>query len=135
LPSLSEFYKRFKNDPQAAQQEAFKTGEAAGCAFIREHNIKGDDLQTMTKVLNGILQQTSTSATIEGNRAIVSNRGFCPIMASAISLNIPWKWLCRNYGWPIIRGVAHAVNPKVKLTIGSWRAEGGQLCEHFYEIE
>lgn len=135
LPSLNEFYSRFKDDPETAQQEAFKTGEAIGSAFIREHNIKGDDIQTMAKVLNAFGQQTSTLTTVQGNRAIVSNRGFCPIMASSISLNLPWKWLCRNYGWPLIRGIAHAVNPKAKVNVGSWRADGDQLCEHIYEIE
>lgn len=135
LTALNEFYSRFKDDPEAAQQEAFRIGEAIGSAFIREHNIKGDDIQTMAKVLNAIGQQTSTLTTVQGNRAIVANRGFCPIMASSISLNLPWKWLCRNFGWPFIRGIAHAVNPKAKVNVGSWRADGDQLCEHIYEIE
>ena len=135
VPEASEFYRRFKDDPEAAQQEAFTRGEAIGRALIKELNIKGDDLQALAKVLNAFGQQTSTLTTVQGNRAIVANRGFCPIMASAISLNIPWEWLCRNMGWPIIRGMAHAVNPKAKVNIGSWRAEGGKLCEHIYEIE
>lgn len=66
LPSLNEFYSRFKDDPETAQQEAFKTGEAIGSAFIREHNIKGDDIQTMAKVLNAFGQQTSTLTTVQG---------------------------------------------------------------------
>jgi hypothetical protein len=135
VPAPSEFYRRFKDDPEAAQQEAFKIGEAIGCTIMKELNIKGDDLQAIAKVLNASLRQTSTLTTIQGNKVIIANRGFCPIMASALSLNIPWKWLCPNLGWPITRGAVHAVNPKAKVKIGSWRAEGGQLCEHIYEIE
>jgi hypothetical protein len=135
IPSPNEFYRRFRDDPEAAQQEAFKRGEAIGRAYIKEHNINGDDIQAVAKVLNAFGQQTSTFTRVQGKKAIVSNRGFCPIMASAMSFNIPWKWLCRNYGWPLIRGIASAVNPKAKVNVGSWRADGDQFCEHIYEIE
>ena len=135
VPATDEFYRKYKDNPEAAQQEAFKRGEAIGFALMKELNIKGDDLQALAKILNAFGKQVSTLTTIQDNRAIVANRGFCPIMASALSLNIPWEWLCRNMGWPIIRGIAHAVNPKAKMNIGSWRAEGDKLCEHIYEIE
>jgi len=63
------------------------------------------------------------------------NTAFCPMMTSALTLNIPWKWLCPNLGWPLIRGIAHAVNPKAELKMGSWRADGASVCKHITEIE
>lgn len=131
---MTEFYNKFKDDPDAAKEEAFKLGEAMGKAYTSKHNIKGEDIETMSKVLNAILQQTSTVTTIQGNKAIVANKGFCPIMASSMSLNLPWKWLCSNFGWPVVQGIVHSVNPNAKLNIGSWRATGGKVCEHIYEI-
>lgn len=134
MPAPSEFYKRFKDNPEAAQQEAFRIGEAIGLALMRELNVVGDDLQSIVKVVNAFAQQGSTLTSIQGDKAIITNRAFCPIMASALMLNIPWKWLCPNFGWPIMKGIAHAVNPKADMKPGSWRAEGGSLCEHFFEI-
>ncbi len=135
MPAPSEFYTRFKDDPEGARREAFRVGEAIGHALMRELHIAGDDLHAIAKVVNAFARQGATVVTVRGNKAVLVNKAFCPIMASSLSLNIPWTWLCSNLGWPMMEGIAHAVNPKADMKVGSRRAEGALVCEHFFEIE
>ena len=102
---------------------------------MAELHITGDDLQALAQVLNAFGRKTGTVVTVRGDKVESVNMAFCPIMTYAMTLNIPWKWLCPNLGWPLIRGIAHAVNPKAELKMGSWRANGASVCEHFVEIK
>jgi len=136
FPSFGDFYRRFKNDPEKSRGEAFELGRRVGHALMVKLNLKGDDLDTLAKVINAFLREvkSETSAKVEGSKVIFRNRSFCQIMVSARSFNQPWLWLDENFAWPLVAGIASAVNPNVKHKVTSARARGDLVCEHIFEI-
>jgi hypothetical protein len=137
LPPPSEFYKRFRNAPEAAKKQAFELGQEMGRMLVKEFNIKGNDVKSIAAVLNALVGRITVEAParIEDNKVIISNRAFCPIMLSSMSLNLPWLWLCPNLAWPFMQGAASVVNPLVRLTVPSWRAKGDPVCDHVFEVK
>jgi hypothetical protein len=134
MPAPSEFYKKYKDDPEAAQKEAFRVGLEIGKSLKEELHVEGDDLPTIAEVVNAFFSHGNTLV-MRGDEAILENKAFCPIMAFSLSLNIPWKWLCPNLAWPLMRGIASAINPRSEMRMGLWRAEGAPVCEHIFEIK
>jgi hypothetical protein len=131
-----EFYRKFKDDdPEVVRQKAFQLGVEIGRNLIKERNITGDDLHAIAKVVNAFLWEMAMPVTVRGDKAVLTSNALCPLMAAHLSQGIPWKWLCQNLGWPLMRGLAHAVNPKADMKSGSWRAEGASHCEHIFEIK
>ncbi|HID90515.1 TPA: hypothetical protein EYP44_00970 [Candidatus Bathyarchaeota archaeon] len=49
-------------------------------------------MDALAATLNAFLREIKMGpkAVAEGNRVITSNKAFCPIMVSALSLGIPW---------------------------------------------
>lgn len=137
IPPPSEFYKKFKTDPEAAKKQAFKLGQEMGRGLVREFNIKGNDLKNIATLLNALVGRIAVEAParIEGDKVVISNRAFCPIMVSAASLILPWLWLCPNLAWPFMSGAASAVNPRVSLKVPKWRAKGDSVCDHVFELK
>ena len=133
----SEFYKKFREDPEAGKKQAFKLGQDLGRKLVQELNIKGNDLKSIETLLNALMGRMTLEAParIEGDKIIISNRAFCPIMVSSISLNLPWLWLCPNLSWPFMLGAASVVNPRISLTVPSWRAKGDPVCDHVFELK
>jgi hypothetical protein len=137
IPSLREFYNRFKNSPEKASQEAFKMGQAAGRLAAQKLGLKGNDLNAIAKLINAVLSEAKygDAATVEGDKVVLRARYYCPIMVAAASLKLPWEWLDKNFAWPWMKGVASVANPTVEFKVKLWRAKGDSLCEHFFEIK
>ena len=140
LMPLSQFYNRFKDQPpEAAEAEAFKIGQALGLEAARKLKLKGSDVNAIAKVVSEVFAKmkygTATSVAIEGNKAVARGAYVCPIMVSAASLKIPWDWLDKNFAWPMMRGIASAVNPKVQFKVEKARCYGDSICEHVFQIE
>ena len=138
LPPLSKFYNEFKNKPpEVAQAEAFKVGQAIGLEAARRVKLKGSDVNAIARVVNEVLAKMKYGApvTVEGDKAVLTQSYYCPIMVSAASLKLPWDWLDENFAWPWMRGIASAVNPKVQFTVSRARCHGDSICEHIFEIK
>jgi len=135
FPSWGDFYRRFKNDPEKSRSESSELGRRVGHALMEKLNLKGSDLDTLAMIINAFMREVKGElAKVEGNRVVLRNRGFCAIMVSARSFNIPWLWLDANAAWPFLAGLASAVNPNVKHNVTCARARGDLVCEHIFEI-
>ena len=135
---LGEFYERFKDTPKDEIKEfSFKQGLILGKMVIEQKGIKGDDEGALASLLREILKEEPTAEVLyvgEG-KVLLRNSGFCPLMTAAISLNLPWTWLCEVLGWPFFHGLASAVNPRVNMRMIRRRQKGDPCCEHLFEIE
>lgn len=136
IPSWSDFYRAYKNDPEKGQRWAFDYGKTIGQGLMTKLNLKANDLDTLAKVLNAFFKEikTESSAKVEGNKVVVQNRTFCGIMISAKEYNIPWLWLDENVAWPLMQSLADAVNPNIKHRVNSARVRGDEVCEHVWEL-
>ena len=138
LMPLSQFYNGFKDQsPEVAQAEAFNMGQALGLEAAHKLKLKGNDVNAIARVVNEILARMKYGAlvTVEGDKAVLRQAYYCPIMVSAASLKMPWDWLDENFAWPWMRGIASAVNPKVQFTVKRARCYGDSICEHIFEIK
>jgi hypothetical protein len=135
--SWLDFYKTFKCDTDGARAFSFDFGKKAGSALMAKLSLKGDDLDTLAKVVNAFMQEfkVEPTAKVEGDKVIHRNRSFCLMMVSAKSFNIPWLWIDENAAWPTLAGLASSVNPKAKHRVLKARARGDPICEHVFEIE
>jgi len=136
FPLWNEFYKKYKNDPEKCRRECFEIGRRAGRNVMARLNLKGDDPDTLAKVVNAFMREvkSESAAKVEDGRVIFKNRSFCPIMISARTFNQPWLWLDENVAWPIVQGIASAVNPQTEHRVTSARARGDLVCEHVFDI-
>jgi hypothetical protein len=136
FPSFADFYRAFKNDTEKAQAVDYDFGKKLGHALMAKLNLKGNDLDTLAKVINTFMREvkTETTAKVEGNKVVYRNRSFCLIMVSARSFNIPWLWLDENAAWPMMAGIAFAVNPNITHRVTHARAKGDPVCEHVFEL-
>ena len=138
MPPVSKFYNDFKNKPsEAAQAEAFRMGQVTGLEAAHKLNLKSDDVNAIAEVVNAVLTTMRYGApvTVEGEKAVLRQSYYCPIMVSAASLKLPWEWLDENFAWPWMKGIASAVNPKAHLTVSKARCHGDSICEHVFEIK
>ncbi len=99
-------------------------------------NIQGDGLNAVAEILNAAMSavRSEPSAKVVGGRVIKKDRGFCVIMRSALTLNIPWTWLDTNYAWPWMEGIVSTVRPDIKMSVQTSRANGDQVCTHVFEV-
>ncbi|MDD2666536.1 MAG: hypothetical protein PHD13_06050 [Methanocellales archaeon] len=134
--SWGDFYRKFKNEPEKAQEYSFEFGKKMGKALMAKLDLKGNDLDTLAKVVNAFMEECKTEVTakVEGDKVIYRNRSFCLMMVSAKSFNIPWLWIDENCSWPTLGGLASVVNPNIKHKVTFARARGDPLCEHTFEI-
>jgi hypothetical protein len=135
-PSPKEFYDRYRLDPEAAKREAFQIGREAGQMLKQKFNIEGVGLDAVAEILNAAMSamRSEPSARVEDGRVVKRDRGFCVIMRSALTLNMPWAWLDANYAWPWMEGIVSTVRPDIKMSVQTSRANGDQLCTHVFEI-
>ncbi|MFQ6085378.1 MAG: hypothetical protein ACE5OY_03820 [Candidatus Bathyarchaeia archaeon] len=134
---LKKFYKDFKDrSPEVAKKISLERGIKIGHSIAQEAKIKGDDLNAIAAVFREFLRSEPT-AKVEtlGDRVRIRNRGFCPVMASSMSLNIPWQWLCERLGWPLFIGIARGINPHAEMTMMKYRHRGDPYCQHLFEIK
>lgn len=136
-PSWRDFYNRFRHDIPAARGNAFELGKKTGGMLMTKLSLKGDDLDTLAKVVNAFMEEfkTEPTAKVEGDKVIYRNRSFCLMMVSAKSLNIPWLWLDENVAWPVLAGLASSVNPRAGHRVLKARVRGDSICEHIFELE
>jgi hypothetical protein len=134
--SLSEFYQNYKNDVEAARKAAFQIGQDMGRTMIQKGGVKGNDLGAVADILNSAMRlvKGEPSARLEDDKVIMQNKGFCAIMRSALTLNIPWEWLDSNFAWPWLEGIVSIVRPDVRLSVSSARCRGDKACVHVFEI-
>jgi hypothetical protein len=136
-PTPKEFYERFQGDPEAAKRAAFQLGREMGLTLKLKFNIKGDSLDAVAEILNAAMSvvRSEPSARVEEGRVVKRDRGFCVIMRSALTLNIPWTWLDANYAWPWMEGIVSVVRPDINMSVQTSRANGDQICTHVFEVE
>jgi hypothetical protein len=134
--SPSEFYQNYKNDVEAARKAAFQIGQDMGRTMIQKGGVKGNDLGAVADILNSAMRlvKGEPSARLEDDKVIMQNKGFCAIMRSALTLNIPWEWLDSNFAWPWLEGIVSIVRPDVRLSVSSARCRGDKACVHVFEI-
>jgi len=136
LPSPSEFYSQFKNNPDEAKRTAFRLGQERGQLLKSRNNIQGDDLEAIAEILNARMEQLMGGrATVEGNRVVMVNTGFCLVMRASMTLGIPWEWLDTNAAWPSLEGIVSNIRPNIRMTIPSARCRGDKACIHVFEIQ
>ena len=135
-PTPKEFYDRFQGDPEAAKRAAFQIGSEAGQILKQKFNIKGDGLDAVAEILNAAMSavRSEPSARVEEGRVVKRDRGFCVIMRSALTLNLPWTWLDANYAWPWMEGIVSTVRPDIKMSVQTSRAKGDQVCTNVFEV-
>ncbi|GEM_PF-1574895 len=135
---LGEFYERFKDTPKNEIKEfSFNQGLSLGKMIIEKAGIKGNDERALAALLREFLKEEPTAKILhvgEG-KVLLRNSGFCPLMTAALSLNLPWTWLCEVLGWPFFHGLASAINPKVNLKMIKRREKGDPYCDHLFEME
>ncbi len=136
-PTPKEFYDRFHDDPEAAKKAAYQVGREAGLILKQSNNITGDSLDSVAQILNAAMTsvRSEPSAKVEGGRVVKRDRGFCVIMRSSLTLNLPWDWMDANYAWPWLEGIVSTVRTDVKMSVESSRAKGEPLCTHVFEIK
>lgn len=133
---LGDFYKRFKDDPiEEVKKVSFDQGVDTGGTLMRQLGIEGDDVRALEVLLRSIIGNEPT-ATIEvkGDSVRLANRGFCPMMATCMSLDIPWDWMCNNFGWPFFNGLGVSVNPDFDFKAVMYRYRGDPYCDHVFEL-
>jgi hypothetical protein len=135
-PTPKEFYERFKSDPEAAKRAAYQIGIETGQMLKQKNNIKGSDLDAVAEILNAAMNamRSEPSARVDGSKVVKRDRGFCVIMRSALTLNLPWTWLDANYAWPWMEGIVSTIRPDIKMSVQTSRANGDQLCTHIFEL-
>jgi len=136
-PTPKEFYEKFKGDPEAAKRAAFQIGREMGLTLEQKYDIKGDSLDAVAEILNAAMSvvRSEPSARVEEGRVVKRDRGFCVIMRSALTLNMPWDWLDTNYAWPWMEGIVSVVRSDIKMSVQTSRANGDQFCTHIFEVE
>ena len=136
-PTPKEFYDRFHDDPAAAKEAAHQIGREVGQILKQSNNIKGDGLEAIAQILNAAMTsvRSEPSAKVEDGRVVKRDRGFCIIMRSSLTLNLPWEWMDTNYAWPWLEGIVSTVRPDIKMSVETSRAKGEQLCTHVFEIK
>ena len=135
-PTPKEFYERFLSDPEDAKRMAYQIGREVGQILKQKNNIKGDSLEAVAEILNAAMTavRSEPSARVEDGRVIKRDRGFCVIMRSALTFNLPWVWLDANYAWPWMEGIVSTVRSDLRMSVQTSRANGDQLCTHVFEI-
>jgi len=134
---LSEFYERFKDaPPEEIKRFSYNQGLALGRSIVERLKIEGDDGEAIAAVLREALRDEPTARIVHvGKRSVLlRNSGFCPLMTAALSLGLPWAWLCEVLGWPFFHGLVSAVNPKVDMKMIRRRAKGDPCCDHLFEV-
>jgi len=134
--SPSDFYQKYRDDVGAARKAAFQMGQDMGRKMIQRDGIGGHDLEAVADVLNSAMRSVKgePSARLEDDKVVMQNKGFCAIIRSALTLNIPWEWLDSNFAWPWLEGIVSIVRPDVRLSVSSARCRGDKACVHVFEI-
>jgi len=137
FPSPSEFYKQFRDAPEVAKRTAFGMGQKFGEALLQRCGIEGEGLEVVAELLNEAMRTVrgEPSARVEGDRVILRNQGFCGVMRSALTLNVPWEWLDVNFAWPWLEGIVSTIRPDIEIRIPSARCRGDEACIHVFEVE
>ena len=71
---------------------------------------------------------------IEGNKVIISNEAFCPVMEAVRITNAPWGLIDSSHNSPIFEGIAYGVNPNVRMDVTKRRYRGNKICEQVFTI-
>jgi len=134
-PTPKEFYDRYRGDPEAARKAAYQIGREVGQMLRDKNGIHGNGLDAVAEVLNAAMNmvRSEPSARVDGLRVVKRDRGFCVIMRSALSLNIPWSWLDQYYAWPYLEGIVSTVRDDLKMRVTSARSCGDEVCTHIFE--
>jgi hypothetical protein len=135
-PTPKEFYDRFHDDPEKAKKTAYQIGREVGQILKQSNNIRGDNLEAVAQILNAAMTsvRSEPSAKVEGEKVVKRDRGFCIIMRSSLTLNLPWEWMDANYAWPWLEGIVSTVRSDIKMSVETARAKGEPLCTHVFEI-
>ena len=134
---LGEFYRKYRDRPiEEIRKISFEQGLALGSLVKGQLGIKGTGPDAISSVLKAVLRNEPTAkvTNLEGDKVLLRNAGFCPLMTACISMNLPWTWLCSALGWPFFHGLASAVNQNVDLIMEKRREKGDPCCDHIFRI-
>jgi len=110
-------------------------GQATGRGIVQRIGLEGNDAEAIAKLFNAFFKEANWESeggvTVEDSKVALRAGYVCPIMVSAMSLKLPWDWLDQNFAWPMMKGVASAVNPSIEFKVGKTRYKGDPICEHF----
>lgn len=132
------YYTRFGDDALKVAEDYFaQAGRMAGANIKSSLNISGSDAQAVSAVLDAFLLDVGGikgASKIEGNKVIIENDGFCPVMETVKALDAPWDKIDHCYGWPFIEGIAAGVNPDVTMEVTQTRHRGDKSCKHVFIV-
>lgn len=134
--ALLQFHEKYRDRPvEEIRRFSYEQGLTTGRAMIEQLGIKGKDENAIMALLGAVLKDEPSAKilSVGGGKVLLRNSGFCPVMTAALSLNLPWAWLCQVLGWPFFHGLASAVDPQVNLTMARCRVKGNHSCDHIFE--
>jgi len=130
-------YERFGEDALSiASKYFYELGKLTGQSAKRKMGITESDANAVAAVMRVVLEQAGTKPIIrvEGDKVIIDNSEFCPVMEAVRIMNAPWETICRNYSWRWFEGVAAGVNPKVTMEVPESRIWGKNRCYHIIKV-
>ena len=130
-------YEKFGEDAlKVANKYFYELGKSMGQSVKEKMGIKGSGPNAVAAVMSAILEKVGTKPTIkiEGDKVIIENAGFCPVMEAVRIMNAPWELVCRNYSWRWFEGIAAGVNPNVTMEVPESRIWGGNRCYHVMNV-
>jgi hypothetical protein len=137
FPSPKEFYEKYENNHTDARKVAREIGLGIGRQLLQRLNIQGGSLEAVAAVLNEFQKevQGEPNALVQDRKVIMRCTGFCPIMRTALTLNIPWKWLDDNFALPLVEGIASYIISDIKLRLPQMKSRGDSECLYIFEVE
>jgi len=93
-------YEKFGEDAlMVASKYFYELGKSIGQNVKEKMAIMKSDANAVAAVMKAVLEQVGTKPTIkiEGNKVIIENSRFYPVMEAVKTMNAPWETVCRNY--------------------------------------
>ena len=122
LFGLTQAFKEKYGDEALKVSESFieNMGVKMGTQIKEKEGITGSDLQDVEKVFHTFTRPLTSGATaksvLEGNKLTIirESPALCPGIYVAKQLNVPLEYVCKTVNFPMMLGVAKAVNPHAK---------------------
>ena len=133
-------YKKFGNDAlTVAKDYCYNMGKLNGQRIKQMMGITGSDVNAIAAVWKVVLEQNfgikaKEGLRVEGNKVIGENKGFCPMMVAVDITKAPWETMCSSLSWPMMAGMAAAVNPNAKMEVPESRCWGNNRCLHVVTV-
>ncbi len=133
---IKEFYERYKDkSPEEIHTAAFNLGAEHGLAILKQLNIEGNDVNALKELLKAVVGfDPLVSFEVDDEGLHLRSMGFCTLMTTCLSLNLPWGWMCQNLGRSFFKGMASLIDPSFDVTIPLSRYKGDPFCDHIFKL-